>query len=82
MLNIQVAGPGCVNCARLEDRVKQALLRLGIEATVTKITDFKAIAAAGVLMTPGLIVNGKVVSQGKVPDDAAVEALLRKAAAG
>ncbi|MGC8763956.1 MAG: thioredoxin family protein [Acidobacteriota bacterium] len=79
MLNIQVAGPGCSNCAKLEAKVKEALLRLGMEATVTKITDFRAIAAAGVLMTPGLIVNGKVVSQGKVPDDATLEKILREA---
>lgn len=79
MLNVQVAGPGCSNCAKLEAKVKEALLRLGMEATLTKITDFRAIAAAGVLMTPGLIVNGKVVSQGKVPDDATLEKILREA---
>ncbi len=67
MLDIKVAGPGCRNCIELESRVKQALMELQAEATVMKVTDFKEIAALGILMTPGLVVNGKVVLQGKLP---------------
>ncbi len=79
MLDIQVVGPGCANCARLEAKVKEALVRLQMEAAVRKISDFKEIAASGVLMTPGLVVNGKVVSQGKIPDDATLEKILHDA---
>ena len=67
MLDIKVAGPGCRNCIELENRVKQALEELQAEATLMKVTDFKEIAALGILMTPGLVVNGKVISQGKLP---------------
>lgn len=67
MLDVKVAGPGCRNCIELESRVKQALEELQAEATVTKISDYQEIAKAGIMMTPGLIINGKVVLQGKVP---------------
>ncbi len=79
MLDIKVAGPGCRNCQELEARVKQALAELQAEGTVMKITDFKDIAAAGVLTTPGLIVNGKVLLQGKLPSVGIVKGLLLEA---
>jgi small redox-active disulfide protein 2 len=81
MLNIQVAGPGCKNCVELEARVKQAVAELGLEATVSKITGYQEIAASGVMMTPGLIVDGKVVLQGKLPTVGIVKNLLTDALA-
>lgn len=82
MLDVKIAGPGCRNCQELENRVKKALLTLQAEATVTKVTDFKEIAALGVMMTPGLVVNGKVLSQGKLPSEETVRTLLGNAAKG
>lgn len=79
MLDIRVLGPGCRNCQELEARVKQALADLKAEATVIKVTDFQDIAKAGILTTPGLIVNGKVVLQGKVPSMDIVKNLLLEA---
>ena len=79
MLEIKVAGPGCRNCQELEARVKQALEELKAEATLMKITDFQDIARAGILTTPGLIVNGKVVLQGKLPSVGIVKNLLLEA---
>ncbi len=76
MLDIKVAGPGCRNCIELENRVKQALCELQAEATVMKVTGFQEIAALGILMTPGLVVNGKVVLQGKLPTVAIVKNLI------
>ena len=76
MLDIKVAGPGCKNCIELESRVKQALQELQAEATLMKVTDFKEIAALGILMTPGLVVNGKVVLQGKLPSVGIVKSLI------
>ncbi len=76
MLDIKVAGPGCRNCQELEARVKEALAELQAEATVMKITDFQDIAKAGILTTPGLIVNGKVVLQGKLPSVSVVKGLI------
>lgn len=76
MLDIKVAGPGCRNCIELESRVKQALEELQSEATMMKITDYQDIAKAGIMMTPGLIINGKVVLQGKVPTVSVVKGYI------
>ncbi len=79
MLNIKVAGPGCKNCLELEARVKQAVADLQAEATVMKITDYQDMAKAGILTTPGLIVNGKVVLQGKLPSLGIVKGYIAEA---
>jgi small redox-active disulfide protein 2 len=82
MLDIKVAGPGCRNCIELESRVKQALEELQAEATLTKITDYQDIAKAGIMMTPGLIINGKVLLQGKLPPVSALKTCIVEAAKG
>jgi small redox-active disulfide protein 2 len=64
MLKIEVLGPGCPKCRLLEKNVRAALEEMGIEAEVTKISEIKDIAARGVLMTPGLVVDGQVMSSG------------------
>ncbi len=66
MMKIKVLGPGCPKCANLYDNVVLAIKELGLEASVEKITDLGQIAAHGVLQTPGLVIDGKVVSQGKI----------------
>lgn len=63
---IYVLGSGCSKCNTLEDNVKQALNSLGIEEELGHIRDFSIIASLGVLATPALVVDGKVVSSGKV----------------
>ncbi|MEJ2368663.1 MAG: thioredoxin family protein [Acidobacteriota bacterium] len=82
MLTIKIAGPGCRNCHELEKRVKAALESMQREAVILKLTDFKDIAAAGVMTTPGLIVNDAVISQGKVPDEATLMQWLQEVEAG
>ena len=62
---IKVLGPGCPRCEALYNHVVLALDELGLEATVEKVKDLGRIAAHGVMQTPGLVVDGKVVSQGK-----------------
>ncbi|MBT8395602.1 MAG: thioredoxin family protein [Gemmatimonadetes bacterium] len=64
MLKIEVLGPGCPKCQMLEKNVRAAVEEMEIEAEVTKVSDIKEIASRGVLMTPGLVVDGKVVSSG------------------
>ena len=66
MLKIEVLGPGCPRCQLLERNVRTAVEEMGIEAEVTKISEIKEIAARGVMMTPGLVVDGQVVSSGHV----------------
>jgi small redox-active disulfide protein 2 len=64
---IEVLGPGCDNCRRLEAVAREAVQLAGIEAEIVKITDYARIAAYGVLSTPGLVIDGKVVSTGRIP---------------
>jgi small redox-active disulfide protein 2 len=66
-MKIEVLGPGCANCRKLEQDVQTALSELKIEAEVVKITDIKEFANYGILMTPGLVINGKIYSSGKIP---------------
>ena len=66
-MKIEVLGPGCANCKKLEQDMKSALAELGIEAEVIKVADLNKISSYGVLMTPGLVINGKVYSSGKLP---------------
>jgi small redox-active disulfide protein 2 len=75
-MEISVLGPGCRNCTLLEKRVDEALERLGIQATVTKVTDYDEILALGVMATPGLVINGTVLLSGKVPTTSAIAEMI------
>lgn len=75
-MNIKILGIGCARCNDLEKRVRDTLAELAIAAEVEHIKDIKQFAAMGVLMTPGLMVDGKVVAQGKVPSKDEIRKLL------
>jgi len=64
---IEVLGPGCANCVELEKNAREAVMMAGVEAEVVKVTDGAAIASHGVLRTPGLVIDGRVVSAGRIP---------------
>ena len=64
MVKIEVLGPGCPKCQMLEKNVRAAVEEMGLDAEVTKVSDIKEIASRGVLMTPGLVVDGKILSSG------------------
>jgi small redox-active disulfide protein 2 len=64
---IEVLGPGCHNCQRLEANARQAVALAGIEAQVIKVIDYAQIRTYGVMSTPGLVLDGRVVSVGRVP---------------
>lgn len=66
-MKIEVLGPGCRNCEKLEQEVRNALAELSLDAEVVKITDISMFSSYGILMTPGLVINGKVYSSGKIP---------------
>jgi small redox-active disulfide protein 2 len=66
-MDIKVLGPGCDNCVTLEARTREALDDLGRHAAIEKITDTAQIMGYGVMSTPGLVIDGKVVVSGRVP---------------
>ncbi|MEO8392918.1 MAG: thioredoxin family protein [Chloroflexota bacterium] len=67
MLTIKVLGSGCANCKRLELETCAALDGAGITYELEKVTDYADIAAYGILSTPGLVMNERVVSAGHIP---------------
>ncbi len=76
--SVKILGSGCAKCNQLEAATKAALRHLGMEETIDHVTDFSQIAAYGVMSTPALVVDGKVVSYGKVLKTDEVVSLLRK----
>lgn len=75
---IKILGSGCANCHRLEENAKQAVKEMGVAAEFIKVTDFKDISAYNIMRTPGLVVDEKVVSYGRVPNPEEIKALLTK----
>jgi len=75
---IKVLGSGCAKCSALEAATKAALEQLGMDTTIDHVTDFTKIASYGVMTTPALVVDGKVVSYGKVLKTEEVVAILKK----
>jgi len=76
MRDIKVYGPGCARCDKTEAMVRETAARLGVEVQVEKVTDYAAIAMAGVVATPGIAVDGKLVHAGGLPDAQALERWL------
>lgn len=66
-MKIQVLGPGCSKCKKVEKIVKEALVEAGIEAEVIKVSDFQEIASFGVFSTPAVVIDGDVKVVGRVP---------------
>ena len=79
-MNIEVCGSGCSKCAELEKRAIEAVGRAGIAAVVEHTYDMNKIIARGILLTPALVVDGKVVASGKIPSVDQIAELLKKAA--
>jgi small redox-active disulfide protein 2 len=79
-MKIKILGSGCKNCVALAENTKSALSELGIEAEIVKVTDFAEIAGFGVMSTPALVVDEKVVSFGKVLKPKEIVKILGKVA--
>ncbi len=67
MLTIKILGSGCANCKKLEAVAREAATSAGLEAEFIKVTDMQAIMAYDLLSTPGLVINDKLVSSGRIP---------------
>jgi len=79
MLIIKVLGSGCANCKKLEAITRQSVSTLGIEAEVIKVTEYPEIMKYNILSTPGLVVNEKVVSSGRIPSEAEITTFITSA---
>ncbi len=66
-MKIEVLGPGCYNCHLLEEAAREAVRLARVDAVIVKVTDYATIAGYGVMHTPGLVVDGKVLSTGRIP---------------
>ncbi|MFO7676188.1 MAG: thioredoxin family protein [bacterium] len=75
-MKVQVLGIGCARCQELEKRVRDTLAEMNLAADIEKVTELQKFAAMGVFMTPGLVIDGKVVSQGRIPSKDEMKKLL------
>lgn len=77
-MKIEVLGMGCAKCDKLEQHVLEVLKQLNVDAELVKVSDFDRISSYGILMTPGLVINGKVYSSGKLPSMSALKEWIGK----
>jgi small redox-active disulfide protein 2 len=80
-MEIKVLGPGCANCKRLYAEAEKAVALSGQPATITKVEAMEDIVAHGILRTPGLMIDGKVVASGRIPSAAEIVTMIMTAAA-
>ena len=79
-MEIKVFGPGCARCIKTENLVKEVATARGGNITVQKVSDLKAIMAAGIMFTPAVVIDGVVKSIGKVPTKEEIAAWIDGAA--
>jgi len=72
MINIKVLGSGCANCKRIEAMARKVVMDLSVEAEIEKVTDYADIMKWPILSTPGLVINDKLVSTGRIPSKAEI----------
>ncbi len=77
MKKIQILGTGCPKCTKLAQHAEEAAKSMGIEYTIEKVTEITEILKFGVMMTPGLVIDGKVRVVGKVPSVDEIKAMLK-----
>ncbi len=75
-MEIKVLGPGCPKCKTLESKVINAMAEMDVAASVTKVEDIMKIMEYGVMSTPGLVINGKVVFSGGIPSTNEIKNLI------
>jgi small redox-active disulfide protein 2 len=78
-MDIKVLGTGCPKCKEVEKRVVNALAELGVAANVEKVTDIKRIMEYKIFATPGLVIDGKIVSTGRIPRPEEIKAWIQEA---
>ena len=76
MVNIKILGSGCANCKRVEAMARKVVDSLGIEAEIEKVTEIDEIMKWPILSTPGLVINNKLVSAGRIPSESEITGWL------
>jgi small redox-active disulfide protein 2 len=76
MVTVKILGPGCANCRKLEATAREAAASAGVDADFVKVTDMKAIMAYDIVSTPGLVIDEKLVSSGRIPTQAEIRGWL------
>jgi small redox-active disulfide protein 2 len=76
-MNIKILGTGCPNCIKLANMFNEAVKELGVEAQIEKVTDTNSFPDYGVWLTPGIIINGQVKLQGKMPTLATIKGWIK-----
>lgn len=76
-MEIKVCGPGCASCEKTQKTVEAAVAATGVQATVTKVTDFQEIIQMGIFSTPAVVIDGQVKCVGRVPKQSEVEGWVR-----
>lgn len=79
MVSIKILGSGCANCKKVEALARQVVEQLGVQAEVIKVTEYPDIMAYDVMSTPGLVINEKVVSYGRIPSPIEITNWLNEA---
>jgi small redox-active disulfide protein 2 len=79
MLIIKVLGSGCANCKKVEATVRQAVASMGVAAEIVKVTEYADMMQYNIISTPGLVINEKLVSSGRIPSEAQVTGWLADA---
>lgn len=80
-MEIKVLGPGCANCKRLYQEAEKAVAQTGVQATLTKVEAMEDIVAHGILRTPGLVIDEKVVASGRIPPASEIATMITAAMA-
>ena len=76
MTTVKILGPGCANCRKLEAVAREAAAGAGVEADFVKVADMRAIMAYDLLSTPGLVIDDRLVSSGRIPTQAEIREWL------
>jgi small redox-active disulfide protein 2 len=82
MLTIKILGPGCANCKKLEAVTRQVVTNLHLDAEILKVTEYPEIMAYNIMSTPGLVINERLVSAGRIPNQSEITTFLNNAQAG
>ena len=76
-MKIEIFGPGCSRCKKLEENAREAVKKMKVKADIAKVTDMDKIIECGVMMTPALVIDGEVMSSGRIPEVEEIEKWLK-----